>query len=130
MVTCFDPTGARVARGDQQGLLSVSQRTPCQVIWQQRQPAAITTVAWSWDGAYLASGDAWGNIRLWDAQTGVLVQSSQGHQGAVAHLAWSPTTYLLTSSADREAVLRIWNYTPLLHARQVKGSVEKGAGLL
>src|SRR5438309_11904240 len=107
MITRFDPTGARVAHSDQQGLLCVSQRTPCQVIWQQRQSAAITTVAWSWDGVCLASGDAEGNIHVWEAQTGVLVKSSQGHRGAVVQLVWPPTTHQLTSSANRESVLRI-----------------------
>ena len=119
MITRFDPTGARVAHGDQQGLLCVYQKTHSQVIWQQRQSIAITAVAWSWDGAYLASGDAEGNIHLWEAQTGVLVKSSKGHRGAVIQLAWSPTAYQLTSSANRESVLRIWDYSPLLHSSQM-----------
>ena len=125
MITRFDPAGARVAHGDQQGLLCVCQRIPCQVIWQQRQSAAITTVAWSWDGAYLASGDAEGNIHLWEAQTGVLVKSFKRHRDAVAQLVWSPTTYQLTSSANRESVLRIWDYSSLLGSRWVKAGAEE-----
>lgn len=123
MVTRFDPTGVKVAHGDQEGWLSVSQSTPPQVIWQQRLSSAITTVAWSWDGTYLASGDMEGNIHLWEAHTGVLVQSSKGHQGAITLLVWSPATYQLTSFANREAVLRIWDYSPLLRASQARAGV-------
>src|SRR5579875_2251858 len=124
MILRFDPHGARVARGDQQGLLSVSQRQPSQLLWQHHLPAALTALAWSYDGAYLASGDMEGHIRVWEAQTGTLVQSSRGHHSAVAHLAWAPNTYHLTSSASRESVLRIWDYTPLLRA----GSARDGTG--
>lgn len=118
MIMRLDPTGTRLARGNQQGVLSVSRRHPEQVLWQLHHPAGITAVAWSWDSAYLASGDVTGMIQVWEAQTGVLVKSSQGHHGEVVQLAWSPTTYQLTSTALRESVLRIWDYTPLLDARQ------------
>lgn len=126
MITCFDPTGTRVAHCDQQGMLSVCRKTPNQLIWQRCQSMAITSVAWSWDGAYLASGDAQGNIHLWKAQTGILLHTARGHQGAVARLVWSPTAYLLTSSADEEAVLRLWDYSSLLHANEGKVRIETG----
>jgi WD40 repeat protein len=128
MLLILDPTSTRVAHGNPQGVLSVQQRSPSQVLWQRRQAAAITAVAWSWDGAYLASGDAQGMISLWEAQTGALLASSQGHRGAVTQLQWAPTTYQLTSSAKHEAWLRIWDYAPLLRARQAKAGVGKEAG--
>jgi WD40 repeat protein len=124
MITRFGPSGASVASGDQQGLLSVSRWQTSQLLWQHCMPAAITALAWSHDGAYLASGDAQGQIQVWEARTGTLVQSSHGHHSAVAHLAWAPNTYHLTSSASRESVLRIWDYTPLLRA----GSARDGTG--
>ena len=125
MMICLDPTGTRVAHGDQQGVLSVCRKTPDQVIWCHCQPMAITSVAWSWDGAYLASGDEEGTIRLWEAQTGVLLSTARGHQGAVAHLAWSPTAYLLASSAGEETVLRLWDYAALLRATGEQAEAEK-----
>lgn len=128
MLLTFDPTGTWVAHSDQQGALSVRRWRPAQVLWQCRQTAAITAVSWSWDSAYLASGDAEGIIHLWDAQTGALLACSQGHRSAVTQLRWSPTTYQLTSSAKREAWLRIWDYSPLLYARQAKAGVGEGVG--
>lgn len=127
MLTCFDPTRARVAHGNRRGLLSVYQRTSPHLLWQHHQTAAITTIAWSWDGAYLASGDADGNIHLWEAQTGSLLECSRGHRGAVVRLVWSPTTYQLTSSASRESLLRIWDYSPLLRASRVKADAGEAA---
>ena len=127
MLMSLDPTGTRVAHSDPQGGLSVCQRSPSQVLWKRHQAAAITTIAWSWDGAYLASGDAGGTIRLWEAQTGALLACSQGHRDAVTQLLWSPATYRLTSSARRESWLRIWDYSPLLRASQAKASVGEEA---
>lgn len=120
MITRLDPTGSSVARGNQQGSLSVSRWQTSQLLWQHRRSAAITALAWSHDGIYLASGDAQGQIQIWEAQTGTLVQSAHGHHSAVAQLVWASTCYLLTSSASRESVLRIWDYSSLLCSNPLK----------
>jgi WD40 repeat protein/tRNA A-37 threonylcarbamoyl transferase component Bud32 len=82
----------------------------------------VNAVAFSPDGKLLASGsgilDPEGNIfvsgeiKLWDAATGALVRTLQGHHGAVLALAFSPDSKYLASSADEmeepEGVI-LWN---------------------
>lgn len=128
MITCFDPSGTHIASGDSLGWVCVSLSMPQYLIWQHRQTAAITALAWSWDGAYLASGDAVGAIHVWNVQAGELMQSAQGHHGAVTDLLWSPTTYTLTSSAKQDALLRLWDYSLLLQPcqpRQTRQTFQK-----
>ena len=43
----------------------------------------IGRIAWSPDGAYLASPSDDKTVRIWDAATGVCVRSLQGHTGRV-----------------------------------------------
>lgn len=59
------------------------------------------------DGAYIAATD--GNlIQLWDAQTGQLAHTFQGHTDTVIRLAFSPDSSRLLSSS-RDNTLRLWD---------------------
>lgn len=70
--------------------------------------AWVTTIAFSKDGRYLASGHDNGTIRIWDLQKGELVRSYEAHQRAVSALAFSPGGNLLASSGE-EKVIRLWD---------------------
>ncbi|KAG8742383.1 palmitoyltransferase pfa5 [Ceratobasidium sp. 414] len=69
----------------------------------------VWSVAYSPDGAHIASGYFDGSIRIWDAQTGQPVgQPLNGHTGAVNSVAYSPDgAYIASGSGDR--TVRIWD---------------------
>src|SRR5262249_17981227 len=61
-------------------------------------PGGITSVKWSKDGQFLASGSIDTLVKLWDAKTGELVRTLEGHPGYVESLDWSPDGSQLVSA--------------------------------
>jgi WD40 repeat protein len=70
----------------------------------------VNAVAWSPDGAYLASAGGLldGRILLWTAPDFDTARVLSGHSGAVSSLAWSPDGSRLVS-ASWDTTLRIWD---------------------
>ena len=66
----------------------------------------VNSVAFSPDGALIATGGSDLTVRLWDAATGKQVQSITGHTAGVRGVAFSPDGTLLASGADDG--LRLW----------------------
>ena len=66
------------------------------------------TVAWSPDGAWLASGHDEGSIRLWDSASSLEIYRLQGHTGGVRSVAFSPDGRRLASGA-RDQTVRLWD---------------------
>ena len=67
--------------------------------------AVISSVAWSPDGRWLASGDNRGATRIWEAATGTLAATLMDHRGPVS-VAWSPDSKLI-ATAGRSQYVRI-----------------------
>ncbi|HMJ55879.1 MAG TPA: protein kinase [Polyangiaceae bacterium] len=66
----------------------------------------VITVAFSPDGASLATGSDDHTVRLWDVQTGQSVRVLQGAESGVEDVAWSPDGKLVASA---ERAVCVWN---------------------
>lgn len=66
-------------------------------------------------GRYVASCGNDLNVRLWDAQTGELLQTCSGHQSHVYNVAFAPHQSSL-ASCDLKGVVKVWDLSPLDHA--------------
>jgi WD40 repeat protein len=77
---------------------------------------AVTSVAFSADGAALVSGSNDKTLKLWDTRSGRLLRTFSGHTDAVKTVAFSPDGALLASGSGdngfpetRDYTVRIWN---------------------
>jgi WD40 repeat protein len=70
----------------------------------------VRAVAYSPDGAVLASAGDDLTVRLWDAKTYKPLHTLTGHNGKVRALAFAPTGTLL-ASAGQDHYVRLWDWT-------------------
>jgi WD40 repeat protein len=71
--------------------------------------AGVTTVAWSRDGRYFASGSADKTVQVWQATNGALRYTFVGHTSPVTALAWDVTSTSITSAGDEDGKVWVWN---------------------
>ncbi|MFI6518991.1 AAA family ATPase [Spirillospora sp. NPDC050679] len=71
----------------------------------------VDGVAWSPDGALLATASRDGTARIWDAATGAERAVLDGHRDCVEAVAWSPGGDLL-ATAGRDGTARVWRREP------------------
>jgi WD40 repeat protein/tRNA A-37 threonylcarbamoyl transferase component Bud32 len=111
----FHPTdGTLAAGGDDHAIRIYDARTGELrriILAEQRAGspnAGLLALAWSPDGKELASGGGDLKVRLWDAASGRVVQSFEGHTGAVNCLAWSPDGKML-AAGDEAGRVHFWD---------------------
>ncbi|KAF2008283.1 hypothetical protein BU24DRAFT_445587 [Aaosphaeria arxii CBS 175.79] len=69
---------------------------------------SVTAVAFSPDGATLASASDDKTVKLWEAKTGALQQTLEGHGDYVAAVAFSPDGTTLASASDDKTTVKLW----------------------
>jgi WD40 repeat protein len=72
----------------------------------------VTTLAFSSDGAYLASGHVDGVIHVWDLESGHELKARLGHDGAVGAVAFSPDGTVI-ASGGADATVKLWDVNAL-----------------
>ena len=97
----------------------------------------VSCIAFSHDGALLASASDDNTIKLWDAATGVTLKTLEGHTHSAASVeffrgnivGWVPSiTFSLDStllaSASRDKTVRLWDTTTGTALRTLEGHTE------
>mgnify|MGYP001566767609 FL=1 len=70
----------------------------------------VASVAFSPDSKQVASGLGNRTVQLWNAATGVALQTLKGHSGLVSSVAFSPDSKQVVSGSGDETV-RLWDST-------------------
>jgi WD40 repeat protein len=90
-----------------QTIVPIVLNTPFFARMKKVARTGVNGVAWSPDGARLASASSDERVRVWDAATGSLLFSCKGHEGQVWGVAWSPDGMQLASASEDKTV-RVW----------------------
>ena len=104
------PTGSQIAVTLENKTVRIIDAKTYQTIRSfSGHPQPAYAVAWSDDGAYIASGDESARIFLWDARTGKQVKLIYGsHQRGIQELSFNHPRSLLMSTGKDDRIL-IWS---------------------
>ena len=80
----------------------------------------VTSVAWSPDGAKIASASYDKTVRVWDTAHGFSVITYRGHWDRVQSVAWSPDGRRITSAGD-DGTVQIWEAATGSHIFTYRG---------
>ena len=94
------------------------------IIEPESVDAGVTSVAISDSGRFVAAGSLDTIVRIWDVNTGELVERLRGHTDSVYSVAFTPDGKgLVSGSLDK--TLKYWDLSPLL-TRTPRGLIQGG----
>jgi WD40 repeat protein/serine/threonine protein kinase len=123
----FSPDGQRIATGEEDGTVRVwDARTGEEQLSLKGHTGAVSSVAFSWDGQRIVSGGTGkrgpgglpgGELKVWNAVTGLEKLSLKGHAGPVIGVAFSRDDQRIVSGS-RDALI-VWEAPANDHLPQV-----------
>lgn len=72
------------------------------------EKAPFSAARFSPDGTHLLTGNAWGNVQVWDGKTGKLLQSNQAHAFTVSRFVFSGDGRLY-ASLSQDGTVQVWD---------------------
>jgi WD40 repeat protein len=89
--------------------ISVNSSTGKSEVTTTYSIGGVNAVAFSADGKYLATGSDDGLAKIWDANTGQLLQTLSGHSQQINSVAFSPTDKQILLTASNDNTARLWD---------------------
>jgi WD40 repeat protein/tRNA A-37 threonylcarbamoyl transferase component Bud32 len=103
----YSPDGKRLAGVDGKAVKVWEAQTGRELLSLKGHTDFVRTVAFSPDGARLASGSWDKAVKVWEAQTGQELFTFKGHTGELYSVAFSPDGKRLASASD-DGTLKVW----------------------
>ena len=91
--------------------------------------SSVYSVAFSPDGKSIVSGSFDKTIKLWNAQSGKLLQTLKGHSNSVHSVAFSPDGKSIVSSSS-DKTIKLWNIAKLNDPMFIEKQIKKFEGYL
>jgi WD40 repeat protein len=116
-VGAWSPDGTRLAiAGDDDGSVKICNSTTGSIAHTlTRHPSAVNALAWSPDGAHLATGGD-GPIRIWNSATWSTICTLTGFEHGVHAVTWSASGVRVAAAAGDE--VRVWEIRSALGRRK------------
>ena len=109
----FSQDGAYLAAATKIGLWLYELATMQPVALWETERGMVSTVSFSHDGQWIATGNDDGIVKVWNVQQGVCIaemaQRTRARQLGVSCLAFSTDNQYLAATGTREAIVDVWN---------------------
>lgn len=102
LAVSWSPDGKRfaLAEADMNGVISIYNAQGMQQWTITGHTGKISALAWSPDGAYLASGSYDTTVRIWHVDSKQMLYQDDNHTSRIVALAWSPDGQWIASSGE------------------------------